>query len=522
MNLSNRTLQFLIVLLGLLIYGAGIWSTSILTQGDESDYIRSSQEMLASGDYLSPTFREQLRFTKPPLLYWMLVVSYEIFGVNYFASRFPTVICAILTIIFVFRMGLTLFDKKSALIAASMTATCFGMIKFSKIALMESPLILMLLLSFYYFARFYKEQNNRLIITSFVFIGLSALLKSPVYSVLVVIVMFVFLWSEGALSRITHKEILVAVLIGLAIGVPWYLSMVVIHGSVFTDFYLNEHLDKFDAEPHYLLRVWAGLLLYLLPWTFYFVQAIIATFSERLHKMWPYKLLLITIGLFLLIFLMPNQKGHYYSIPLLPYCGLLIGAIAAHGSASTKLWDGMTALILVMVGIVFTAAAVLLDSGHFLSLVAAISVIAAAIVIIRTHKKVVPSLLVGFSMVLFYVNIMPTVNLEIIPVSKTLQIAGDQSLYSYKLSPLKFADSLERNVSEILEPRELQQNLANGGLVIITDDDLIPLQPLLRGKAKVKLEWKRWRRRLAFTKVFEVLWARRTEELQQSVYLIAK
>jgi len=522
MDLSNRALQILIVLLALMLYGAGIWSTSILTQGDESDYIRSSQEMLASGDYLTPTFRNQLRFTKPPLLYWMLVASYDVFGVNYFASRFPTVLCSILSVIFVFRMGLTLFDKKAALIAASMTATTFGMIKFSKIALMESPLILTLLLAFYYFARFYKEDKNSHLLWSFVFIGLSSLLKSPVYSVLTVGVMTLFLLLQGELQRFYRKEFVFAGVLGIMIAAPWYIAMIVMHGSIFTDFYLNEHINKFEAEPHYLFRVWVGLLLYLLPWTFYCIYATAATFSKSLYKKWSYKLLLITIGMFLLIFLLPNQKGHYYSIPLIPYCGLLIGGVLSQGLKTHIVWECLTALVLVIAGIVFIAAALLLDSGKFLSMAAAICVIAAAILLIRHHDTIIPCLLVGLSMLLFYVNIIPALNLEIIPVNRTLQIARDKPLYSYNLSPLKFADSLGRNVAEVLEPDDLHRLLDNGGVVIITDDELSPLKPTLKDDVKVVLEWKRWRRRLAFKKVFEAMLTQKTEEIQQSVYLIAK
>jgi len=48
------------------------------------------------------------------------------------------------------------------------------------------------------------------------------------------------------------------------------------------------------------------------------------------------------------------------------------------------------------------------------------------------------------------------------------------------------------------------------------------LKPTLKDDVKVVLEWKRWRRRLAFKKVFEAMLTQKTEEIQQSVYLIAK
>ena len=285
-NVSNRNIQALLIAFSLSIYIAGIGSSSILTQGDESDYIRSSQEMFSSGDLLTPTFRGKPRFTKPPLLYWMLVSSYEIFGVNFFASRLPMVICGVLVVIFVYRMGLVLFDRNAAIIAALLTATSFGMVKFSKIALMESPLVLTMLLTFYYFARFHKENDNRLLIVSFVFLGLSSLLKSPIYSVLAAGIIALFLATEGAVRKLYSKEFASAIIVALLVSMPWYLAMVVIHGPLFFDFYVNEHVNKFTAVPHHILRVWAGLLLYLLPWTFYFIYSVITIADSNAGQQW--------------------------------------------------------------------------------------------------------------------------------------------------------------------------------------------------------------------------------------------
>ena len=206
--------------------------------------------MFSSGDLLTPTFREEPRFTKPPLLYWMVVSSYRLFGVSLFSSRLPMVLCGVLIVLFVYRLALLLFDRKAALMSMLVTATAFGMVKFSKIVLMEVPLTLTMLMASFYFIRFYRDDNKRDLLLSFLFVGLSSLLKSPVYSAISVMVMVLFLLSVGAVRRIRVRASVLAVLLALLIAVPWYTIMLVLHGDAFIDFYYNEHYIKFVYVNH--------------------------------------------------------------------------------------------------------------------------------------------------------------------------------------------------------------------------------------------------------------------------------
>lgn len=518
---SNRTLEIFLLAFTFCLYVAGISSPSILTQGDESDYIRTSREMFDSGDYQSPTFRGEPRFTKPPLLYWMVAGSYKLFEVSFFSARLPSVFCAALAVLFVFRMGLLLFDRESAWISALITGTSFGMVKFSKIVLMESPLILTFLLSFYYFARFYKEEKDYFLIASFAFLGLTALLKSPVYSAIGAASMVLFLFAEGKLRRLLRPSLLAALACALLVAIPWYAAMIVLHGSAFTDFYLNEHANKFQAVPHFILQVWLGLLLYMLPWTIYVLHAAFVIFRRGLYREWNYKLLLIVMGLFLLVLMIPNQKGLYYAIPLLPYCGLLTGGILASPHVPGKFSNRLTAVILSVAALVFMGSIGLLGSAIAFSLIASLFAASAAVFILR-GQKTPAMILAGLSLVPLYTHIFPSINFEIIPVEKTLEIAAGQPIYSYRISPLKFSDALDRDVQELLEAGDVDRALAEGGRVILTAEDYQAFDQTITCDAKILLEWQRWRRRIPYGEFFGALWNGTPAQLHQRVLLIGR
>src|SRR5262245_23842993 len=74
--------------------------------------------MMQRGNYIVPYFNNQLRLDKPPLTYWAQVASYQIFGENDFAARFPSAIAAALTAILLFVWGRRMGGEKLGLLAA--------------------------------------------------------------------------------------------------------------------------------------------------------------------------------------------------------------------------------------------------------------------------------------------------------------------------------------------------------------------------------------------------------------------
>src|SRR5215471_11946656 len=69
---------------------------------DEPRYAEVAREMLLRRDLITPTLGGLPWFEKPPLLYWLMMASYRVFGVTEFAARVGPVLCGLLTAIFVY------------------------------------------------------------------------------------------------------------------------------------------------------------------------------------------------------------------------------------------------------------------------------------------------------------------------------------------------------------------------------------------------------------------------------------
>ncbi|MCA9101240.1 MAG: hypothetical protein KDA63_08830 [Planctomycetales bacterium] len=57
---------------------------------DEPKNAACGQEMFAAGEWIVPSFNGELRTDKPILLYWCMLASFHVLGVNEWSARLPS------------------------------------------------------------------------------------------------------------------------------------------------------------------------------------------------------------------------------------------------------------------------------------------------------------------------------------------------------------------------------------------------------------------------------------------------
>ena len=90
---------------------------------DEGHNAEAAREMLASGNWIVPTFNFQLRVDKPALLYWLQAAAYQVFGVNEFAARLPSALASLAAVLLTYELGRRLFGKRIGLLAGVILAS---------------------------------------------------------------------------------------------------------------------------------------------------------------------------------------------------------------------------------------------------------------------------------------------------------------------------------------------------------------------------------------------------------------
>ena len=61
-----------------------------ITDPVESNYALTAKEMVVTGDWLSPQIYGQYWYDKPIMVYWLLALSFKVFGFADWAARMPS------------------------------------------------------------------------------------------------------------------------------------------------------------------------------------------------------------------------------------------------------------------------------------------------------------------------------------------------------------------------------------------------------------------------------------------------
>lgn len=244
---------------------------------DEPRYARIGQEMLESGDYLTPTLDGRPWLEKPPLLYWMEAGSYALFGVSELSARLPNALLAFLAAVLLGWLGWRITREAwvavfTFLVLASSTFfVVFGRAASTDMAI-AVPYLLMMVAAFMAL----ETDSKSWAALSGLGGAFAVLAKGPVGGVLGIGTIAAYL----LLSRRKHSRSLEVVFFTsfLVFALPWFLLAWLVNGeNFFLTFIVSHHIARFVTDIHhhsqpfwYYLPV---LLAGFFPWIFFLFPA---------------------------------------------------------------------------------------------------------------------------------------------------------------------------------------------------------------------------------------------------------
>ena len=103
----------------------------------EGQYAGAAREMMESNRWLEPTNDGIPRLRKPPLLYWMMIASFKLFGTNTAAARLPIALGVVATVTLTFLIGERLADYWRGFLAALIYLCMCGTFLLARIIMPE-------------------------------------------------------------------------------------------------------------------------------------------------------------------------------------------------------------------------------------------------------------------------------------------------------------------------------------------------------------------------------------------------
>src|SRR3954452_8129791 len=138
---------WLVLVAACLVFLVSVVSPPRLMDDVDAVQAQIARNMLDSGDWVTARLDGVAYLEKSPLKYWMMAVSYMIFGVHDWAARIPLALSVILLCWVTARFGAWAFSERAGLYAGLTLATCIGLFLFTRIQIPDAILTMTITLS---------------------------------------------------------------------------------------------------------------------------------------------------------------------------------------------------------------------------------------------------------------------------------------------------------------------------------------------------------------------------------------
>jgi len=298
---------------------------------DETRYAQISQNMLLSGNWVSPHFMDVRYFEKPVAGYWMIAIGQALFGQNLFGVRFASALSTALSVLLCYLVARRMWNepRKSfacALLYMSLTVIAgqAGYVNLDPQFTFWVNLSLVAL----WFAVDSAGRAQRL--TAWAVLGLACgmgfMTKGFLAWLLPVLIALPWmLWQKRWRELLVYGP--VAIVVAVIVSLPWVLAVHAQEPDYWRFFFWHEHIRRFagedaqhDAPWWYYLPLLVG---FSLPWVALLPPALKQAWQTRRQTHIGFLLLWLLMPL--IFFSLSKGKLPAYILPCLLPLALLLG-----------------------------------------------------------------------------------------------------------------------------------------------------------------------------------------------------
>jgi 4-amino-4-deoxy-L-arabinose transferase-like glycosyltransferase len=249
-----------------------------LVGADEPRYAEVAREMLARNDFVTPILYGQPWLEKPALYYWRAMFAFREFGIHDWSARLPSASFAFTLIVLIY-LHMRRFRPGGQLDAALITASCAGMIAFSRGASTDMQLAAPFCIGMLGWYAWYETDSKFWLFDLYFFVGAATLAKGPIapFMAAAIILSFTALRREWSLLR--RSIWIPGFILYFAMVLPWFIAVQHRNPTFLRVFFLQHNLERFatDLYKHeqgawYYIPV---MLLGLTPWAVIAIAALV-------------------------------------------------------------------------------------------------------------------------------------------------------------------------------------------------------------------------------------------------------
>jgi 4-amino-4-deoxy-L-arabinose transferase-like glycosyltransferase len=343
---SDRRISWVLglICLGLLFANLG---GAALFEPDEARNAEKAREILLLNDWVTPHENFVPVLDKPMFFYWLVAVSFKLFGVSEWAARLPSALAALGCLLLVFRFADRRWGGWVALWSALILATSVEYFLLARLVIIEMSLTLFISLALcaFYAAAHSEDGRTRKLQCLVFYSALSAgtLIKGLVGLIIPGMVCFFYLLLSRRWFVLRRLHLLAGAVGYLALVLPWYLWAEARNPGYLRYYFWDEHFIRYLTDEFNRSKDWyyfSGVLaLGFAPWT--------ALLPFAVHRLWRDLddgdlFLALWVVLPMVFFSASYSQLPHYISPIFPALAVLTGrtiaALFQNGTIDGKRW----------------------------------------------------------------------------------------------------------------------------------------------------------------------------------------
>jgi 4-amino-4-deoxy-L-arabinose transferase-like glycosyltransferase len=344
--MSRLATLSIVVLCWAAIYLPGLGSLEI--KGEEGRRILPAVTMVETGNWLVPQVGSEPYFRKPPLVNWLVALSFKLTGLrNEWTARLPSALSVLAVALAFIVVGRASLGANGSLIAALVWLVNFGMIEKGRLIEIEALYVSLFGLGLVCWLSWWWQRRSAWLIwiVPSIFLGLGVLAKGPVHLLFFYAVVVAVLHRAGELRKLRHPAHFAGMLIVFGIFAAWAIPywQAMPEGNLARTWSI-QLTGRFTGDDfklgNWLLNIPRGLA-YFLPWTLLlpFVRGAVLPTSRETNL-----LRALTWGgavPFLVVNLLPGALPRYSMPALVPATWLMAMTLSASEIRSPAWWRAL-------------------------------------------------------------------------------------------------------------------------------------------------------------------------------------
>lgn len=505
-GLAKKT-KILIAVFVLIIASATVfWTLPVKPLNNHECYVSvTAREMIASGDWVVPTFNGKERLEKTPLSYWLCAATAMLTGkADELSARIPSAFFAILSAGAIMFFVSKWLGFRIAAIAALIWSTTQCYTQYGHSARPEMALcalVTIAMLSFYSAMQAtVRGKQIRYMLIFWISFALAMLAKGPAPLPLVLPPIFFYFVVFRQWNKLGKTLPIIGSIIFLMIVLPWPF-MVVARIPEGWAFWKAEFVDRFlgthapgNKPFYYYIRI---MFSFMLPWAAFVPYGLISPF----HKIWGKKqrtmlYLWLWFVVEVVVMTVSGGKRQHYILAAMPAMAILAAIVLDDmvfclGAFTVKNARNMLRnhLVVIAIGLATFLTFIAMKKVELLFQASLLTAIAAIVmtlvaVLFASGKKTgaLAALFVGYTisiMVAYVCFVNPTnYNNSSREFSKAAgaMVPDVEKLVAYKKVSARFVQYSGRRVETVKDVSEIISHYKKGSWILATGDDLDELK----------------------------------------------